>query len=355
MTAHQQRDKINMQNKQSPSVEVLGMTPQFEVIRLRQLLKESELEITQTKLELTGIQRDLEHERSLRLQAEKELREVIDDRDRNWSRKLSKEERAAAKAERMALYEERQMTGKKSDGKSITKPADEFASYTEMQSFLDLVKTTGRYGVRNWAMIRVGICFGLRISDLIRLKWSHLLNPDGTWRVRLRVMEKKTSKRHQLLITEAVRETLDEYRQWRGGWSLDGYVFAKTNGDPITSKHGSQIMVDINKIAGLPKKITSHTMRKTFANIVVSCYDGGLNMAAMEQACIALNHESLRSTRHYLGTVERELDNARNAVSDFVLGKSDVDRLGIPKMRTNNELYDAIEVLRADVQQLKGD
>ena len=349
MTAHQQRDKMKTQQ----NVEVLGMTPQWEVIHLRQQLKERELEIAQTKLELVGTQRDLEHERNLRMEVEKELRSVLEDRDRNWKRKLTKEERDAAKAERLAAKRERQETGLKSDGKPISTPADEFASYTEMQQFLSLVKATGRLGVRNWAMIRVGVCLGLRISDLIRLRWCHFLNQDGTWRDRLRVIEQKTEKLNKLLITDAIKETLLEYRQWLGAWSMNGYVFAKTTGEPMTPKHGSQILVDVNKIAGLPKHISSHTMRKTFANIIVSCYDGGLSMDAMDKACIALNHDSLQSTRHYLGTVARELDNARQSVSDFVLGKSDIDKLGIPKQRTNNDLWDAIEQLRQDIQQSK--
>ena len=350
MTANKQRDKMDTQNR---SIEVLGMTPQFELIHLRQQLKEKELEIAQSKLALVSVQRDMEHERNKRLELEKELSSVLEDRDRNWKRKLTKEERDAAKAELIAKREERQMTMKKSDGKSIATPADEFASYTEMQEFLTIVKATGRLGVRNWAMIRVGVCLGLRISDLIRLRWCQFLNPDGTWRVRLKVVEKKTVKDNQLLITDAVKETLTEYRQWLGPWSLESYVFAKTTGEPMTPKHGSQILVDINKIVGINRHITSHTMRKTFANIIVSCYDGGLNLAAMEKASVALNHDSMSSTRHYLGTVERELDNARQSVSDFVLGKTDVDQLGIPKLRTNNDLWDAIEQLRRDLTQDK--
>ena len=309
--------------------------PRFEVMMLRQKLKDIELEFAQ--------------ERIRRIEAEKKIYEILEDRDKNWVRRISKEERDKLREEHRAAYEQRQLTERKSDGNPIAHAADEFRSYTEMQMFLDELKKTGRFGVRNWAMVRVGICLGLRVSDLIRIRWNWLKKPDGTWRERMPVVEQKTSKLNNILITEAVKETLNEYIDWLGGYDLNDAVFTKSNGKPITKKYGSQIISDMNKVVGLSQHISSHTMRKTFANIVMACYDGTMEMEAVDRVRSLLNHTSLASTNHYLGIVRLRDDAARESVSDFVLGKTDVDVLELPKQATNNDLYDAIEALRNDI------
>lgn len=357
MTAIKRRDTMKTHTTEAP--QVVGMTPQFELIHLRQQLKDQEAAYVKLERDMERernraltLERDLETARADAAEAQSKLQSVLLDRDRNWTHKVSKEERQALREQTMAERQERLTTGKKKDGRSIPTAADEFQSYDEMQRFLEVVRSTGRLGVRNWAMVRVGICFGLRISDLIKLKWCWLKNPDGSWREYTNVVEQKTMKLNRLLITDAVKETLSEYIE-HCGCDMNGYVFPKTTGGQMTSKHGSQILVDMNKIAGIPRHISSHSMRKTFANIILSCYDGSMEVEALDKVRVALNHVSLSATSHYTNTLQREVDNARKTVSDFVLGKSEVKTLGIPKQKSNNDLFEALEALRADVQQLK--
>lgn len=313
------------------------------------------LEMAALRKENNELRRAYEKENTLRMQLEAELQRVIEDRDTNWTRKRNK----ADIEKKKAIWMEHQLTGKKSDGRSIARAADSLQSYTQMCQMLDQLKSTGRMGIRNWAIFRVGICLGLRVSDLIRLKWSYLLTPEGQWRERIPVVEKKTSKMNLVLITDAVKETLDEYRERMPHWDKDGYVFTKSTGMPLEPKSASQIIVEANKVVkltnqnGTPLQISSHTMRKTFANIILSCYDGSVEIEALEKARIALNHTSRASTEHYTSTLQNEVDNARRAVSDFVLGKTDIDQLGIPKMKTNNELYEAIEEMRQQISDMK--
>lgn len=342
MTDNNQYAKLNAKKKPATdSINVIGMAPQFELIALRQRVRELESQVTA--------------EHAARLEAELELRATIEDRDRNWKRVMSLEEREAIRAKRDAAWQERKVTGLTSDGRPLPQAADSFKSYTDMSRFLATLKETGRLGVRNWAMMRCGICLGLRVSDLLRLKWNWLKNPDGTWKERIPVVEKKTSKINDILITECVRETLNEYVEWLGGYDPNGFVFCKTTGKPLNTKVASRILTDLNETVGLPIHISSHTMRKTFANIIVSCYDGTMQMEAIDKAQRALNHSSQEMTGRYLSTIDEEVDNARRAVSDFVLGKSDVDALGVPKMKTNNELFEAIEILTKTINNIKGE
>ena len=340
LTEHNPYAKLNVKKKPAAdAVNVIGMAPQFELIALRQKVRELEAQVTS--------------EHAARLEAELTLRDVLEDRERNWKRILSPEEREQIRLQKDAAWQERQVTGTTSDGRPLPKAADSFHSYTDMSQFLETLKATGRMGVRNWAMMRCGICLGLRVSDLLRLKWSWLKNPDGTWKDRIPVIEKKTSKLNRILITDGVKETLDEYIDWLGGYDPNAYVFGKSNGKQMNTKVASRILTKMNETVGLSMHISSHTMRKTFANIIVSCYDGTMQMEAIDKAQRALNHSTQEMTGRYLATIDEEVDNARRAVSDFVLGKSDVDVLGVPKMKTNNELFDAIESIRKLVGEQK--
>lgn len=327
-------------NDNNESINVIGVDPKFEVLALRGRVKDLELQ--------------LEKERNMRLQLEIELHRVTEDRDKNWKEVLSKEERARIRQQKQDEYAQRQLTHKKSDGNPIATPADGLRSFREIDDFLTHLKSSGRLGVRNWAMFRIGICLGLRMSDLIRIKWCWVLDENGNWRKRMPVVERKTSKLNNILLTEAVIQTLDEYRAWLGSYRLEDCVFAKTTGEPLSKKHASQILADANKVAKIERHISSHTMRKTFANIVLACYDGSMEMEAVDRVRSLFNHNSLESTNHYLGIIQQKDDAARESVSDFILGKLEIDDLSVPKMKTNDELYEAIKSVQAEIANLKG-
>lgn len=323
----------------SQDTNIIDMSQQFELVALRQKVMELESR--------------LNAERAAKLEVELQLRETVDDRNANWKQAMSQEERNRIRAEELAAFQKRVATGLTSDGRPLPRPADSFRSYTEMTQFLETLKHTGRLGMRNWALMRCGICLGLRVSDMLRLRWSWLKNPDGTWRDRLPIVEKKTSKINRILITDAVKATLDEYVHWLGSYNYHGLVFCKTTGEPLDTKMTSRIFTRLNKTVGLPIHISSHTMRKTFANIILSCYNGTMQVEAIDKVQRALNHVDQRSTGHYLAVIDAEVDKARIAVSDFMLGKTQIDQLGVPKMKTNNELYAAIDDMRQKLNSVQ--
>lgn len=351
MTSELARDTLAMDFRSQTTTKTGSAAKMVDII--------SQMDAPALRRRIQVLETELITERGLRKELETELQRVIADRDQNWTPIIDEEERRRLRDERSAQWLQHKLTGLKNDGNPIARPADSLESYTQMQQFLTALKNTGRLGLRNWAIFRVGICMGLRVSDLMKLKWNQLLQPDGSWRERIPVVEQKTSKLNLILITEAVKETLEEYRASLSDFDMNRCVFTKTTGEPLGKKSASQILFDANKVVqlrnrdGSPVHVSSHTMRKTFANIVVSCYNGTMEIEAIDKARAALNHDSLSSTKYYLSTMTKEVDMARKAVSDFVLGKTDVDVLGVPKMKTNNELYEALNELKKQVDDLQ--
>jgi hypothetical protein len=92
-------------------------------------------------------------------------------------------------------------------------------------------------------------------------------------------------------------------------------------------EYGWKIISDAGKALKLPVNIGSHTMRKSFANIAACVDKSSIDMNSITKLQGLLNHSDQRVTMRYLGTYQRMFDRARIAVSDFILGKTDVHEL----------------------------
>ena len=287
--------------------------------------------------------------RSDNTKLKKLLRETAEERDKYkafWEEnqiqnEMSDEERKAKRRAEQEKKQERLLSGVKSDGVPIAHAADSIRSYDELCLVLDKLKNTGRMGIRNWAMFRCGVCLGLRASDLTKLKWGWLIDENGAFRDHIPVVESKTSKINHCFISEAIVETLTEYRRWLNGKNigLDDYVFSKNNGGKLQEQSFSRILKNAGVEAGLPIHISSHTMRKSFANIALCVHDGGSSDNTIRDIQGLLGHADVRVTMKYLKETTLRYDAARKEVSDFVLGRTDVNELVITQQKNNDDVY----------------
>ncbi len=231
------------------------------------------------------------------------------------------------KAQILAEDEEKEYTEFKSDGKRKSRPAEPIRSYEDFVSIQNYFLEHNK--IRDWMMWTVGVSLGLRISDLLSLKIREILNDDLSFRERIIVIEQKTSKANNCLITESVIDAITRYFdsiQWK--FDLDDYLFKsyKTKGK-MYEEYGWKILSDAGKALNLSIVMGSHTMRKSFANIAACVDKSSIDMNAITKIQGLLNHSDQRVTMRYLGTYQQMFDRARKAVSDFVLGKTDVHEL----------------------------
>ena len=69
----------------------------------------------------------------------------------------------------------------------------------------------GQKRFRDLLLFVVGINTALRISDLLQLQICHFLDEQGRIKKRFWIKERKRGKRHELVINDSIRESLDEY------------------------------------------------------------------------------------------------------------------------------------------------
>lgn len=234
----------------------------------------------------------------------------------------------------------------KSDGKRKAHAAEAIRSYDDFKAIQQYYLGAGR--VRDWAMWTIGVSLGLRISDLLSLRFGNLIENDKrTFKQRIQIYEQKTGKMNNCLITESVIDAMKRYLdsiKWE--FDLDGFLFPsrKTKGK-MYEEYGWRILSDAGKALGLPLVIGSHTMRKSFANIAACVDKSCIDMNAITKVQGLLNHSDQRVTMKYLDSYQIMFDKARVAVSNFVLGKTDVNEIIAGNQYTIDDVFERLDAM----------
>lgn len=180
---------------------------------------------------------------------------------------------------------------------------------TEVQ---DTLLHNFRAGRRNYTIFQVGKATLLRVSDVMRLRWTDIFNENGTVRQNAFIHDKKTGKANFLYL-KPIQTDLLTYQAWYQKQKLHStWLFPSTQHPDrhITEKQFYKIMSKTGDLLGI-NYLGTHTMRKTGAYRVYtqSNYNIGLVMNL-------LNHSSEAMTLAYLGLDQASTENMLDKI-DF--------------------------------------
>ena len=169
----------------------------------------------------------------------------------------------------------------------------------------------GESNYRDLLLFVLGINTGLRISDILALKWSSLINGGGRLLKagdQLNVVEIKTKKIKSFMINRSVAEALKLYYDSLGSVNPDDPVFSSRKTadgtlQPITRIAAWQMLNRYAHMVGLDDGIGTHTLRKTFG---YHLYKKGV---ALEYIQKMLNHSSPAITLRYIGITQDQLND----------------------------------------------
>lgn len=218
------------------------------------------------------------------------------------------------------------LTGLKSDGVPTAHAADPLKSPEDIKHIQEYFLR--RNEIRNYTLFNLGICFGLRIGDLLSLHFSDLMTSKSTFKQYLEIYEDKTNKRNRIFIVPMVISTMKlyiDYLEETEGFRLTDYLFKsrKTRWNeysdeqqsPITPQAVHTILKKAAKDLGLQGNISTHTLRKTFSYWSLKLNEG--NTEALYTLQSALNHSDTRVTLKYAGISQDNVDHLRSDVSNF--------------------------------------
>ncbi|NGT01469.1 tyrosine-type recombinase/integrase [Clostridium perfringens] len=154
---------------------------------------------------------------------------------------------------------------------------------------------------RNKVMIELFLCSGMRLSEILNLKWKDINLMSG----QLKVVQGKGSKDRILWINE---EMLNILRNWKieqsNKYGVVDLVFCSRNKKRLDDK-GIRKMIETYSIkAGINKHITPHTLRHTYATDLLR---ETKNIRLVQKA---LGHSDLSTTMIYTHIIDDEYEDA---------------------------------------------
>ena len=168
----------------------------------------------------------------------------------------------------------------------------EVLTVNEINDILDTIDLSLPEGQRNRAMLEVLYSCGLRVSELISLRYSDVYFDEGFIR-----LEGKGSKQRLVPISETAIREIKNYLLDRNRMvvkkGFEDILFLSRRGTTLSRIMVFHIIKQQTEMAGVHKNVSPHTFRHSFATHLL---EGGANLRAIQEM---LGHEKITTTEIY--------------------------------------------------------
>lgn len=145
-------------------------------------------------------------------------------------------------------------------------------------------------------LVAIGGYTGLRISDILSLKWSTIIDKDV-----IELKEIKTSKTRTLTLNENLKKLIAKYVNVVKPVTYNEFIFTDRHDDGVISvQYVNRKLKQLFKLYNIKAKNPStHTLRKTFGRRVFEM--NYKNDEALILLSKIFNHANTSITRRYIG------------------------------------------------------
>ena len=177
------------------------------------------------------------------------------------------------------------------------------ADYLIWSDAMNLIRKLAKDGNYKISLLIALGCFtGLRISDILSLRWIQILNVDE-----FTVIEKKTGKKRTIRLNSQLQEHIRECFKHINPIGINAPVLVSQKGTVFSVQRINVILKQVKKKYKLKvKNFSCHSLRKTFGRQVYN-----MNSENSELALVKLmelfNHSSVAITKRYLGLRQEEI------------------------------------------------
>ena len=185
-------------------------------------------------------------------------------------------------------------------GLKYSKTTADYLVWSDAMNLIRNLAKDGNYKIS--LLVAIGCFTGLRISDILALRWRQILNTEE-----FTIIEKKTGKTKKFplndklktLIAKVVKNRRDREPLFKSHW---GRRYNR-----ITAYY---MIRNACAAVGLEEKIGTHSMRKTFG---YHHYQQFKDIAILQKI---FNHSSQQITMRYIGIEQDQIDYSYN---NFIL------------------------------------
>ena len=177
------------------------------------------------------------------------------------------------------------------------------ADYLEWSEAMNLIRKLAKdENYKISLLIALGCFTGLRISDILALRWEQILSTEE-----FTIIEKKTGKKRVLRLNPQLQQHIRECYEQIQPIGIKAPILVSQKGTVFTIQRINVVLKEIKKKYRLKvKNFSCHSLRKTFGRQVYN-----MNSENSELALVKLmelfNHSSLAITKRYLGLRQEEI------------------------------------------------
>ena len=185
------------------------------------------------------------------------------------------------------------------------------ADYLVWSDAMNLVRKLtkdGNYKIS--LLIAIGCFTGLRISDILSLRWKQILDTDE-----FTVIEKKTGKQRTIRLNPQLQEHIKECYKNIKTVGINAPILVSQKGTVFSVQRINIILKEVKSKYRLKiKNFSCHSLRKTFGRQVYNMNNDNSELALIKLMEL-FNHSSVAITKRYLGLRQEELLNTYECLS----------------------------------------
>lgn len=177
------------------------------------------------------------------------------------------------------------------------------ADYLVWSDAMNLIRKLAKDGnYKISLLVAIGCFTGLRISDILALRWQQILGTDE-----FTVLEKKTGKQRVIRINPQLQHHIADCYKHINPVGINAPILTSQKGTIFTVQRINIILKEVKMRYRLRiKNFSSHSLRKTFGRQVYIMNSENSELALVKLMEI-FNHSSVTITKRYLGLRREEI------------------------------------------------
>ena len=177
------------------------------------------------------------------------------------------------------------------------------ADYLVWSDAMNLIRKLAKDGNYKISLLIALGCFtGLRISDILALRWKQILHVEE-----FTIIEKKTGKKRTLRLNPQLQQHVAECYEQIQPLGINAPILVSQKGTIFTVQRINVILKEVKKKYRLTvKNFSCHSLRKTFGRQVYNMNSDNSELALVKLMEL-FNHSSLAITKRYLGLRQEEI------------------------------------------------
>lgn len=177
------------------------------------------------------------------------------------------------------------------------------SDYLEWHQAMYLIRNLYRDGqFRISLLIAFGAFWGIRISDILSLKWNQVHGKED-----FSIIERKTGKVREIRVNNQLLNHINDCYNRISPRSEDEFIFLSQKNTVYSIQRINIILKDLKKRYNLKiKNFSTHSLRKSFGREIFNRSGVNAELALVKLSQL-YNHSNIAVTRTYLGITKEEL------------------------------------------------